>query len=384
MSQFTVPAVELASAVKYAARQLDVKPVNPIHGGLLFEVAGDWLTVSGHGENATARAVATVGDVEGEPGAFLVAGRLIAALAETFPSGDVTIEVGEVAVAVSSGRFRATMPTMPRRDYPKLPEEAPLVGYINGGLLADAVSRVGSTASTDREGRQSLLGIHLSFGEHVGDPLVLIATDTYRASRQAVKWADEWEGPASGRTALVLASVLTDAIGAFGGAEDVAVGWGPGGFSLSTATRALMTRVHDEKDFPAVQLSPIFDMETSATAVLDTKTLAQPLKRSGLLRKDDNPKQIPQVTLRFSEDLVTVVTEGMNAADDEVDITYDGPETSMTVRTAPLLGGLSLAPGEAAEMHFNPGTTKPVIFTSPADPSWRYMLVPLRPTGGTR
>jgi DNA polymerase-3 subunit beta len=386
---FTVPAGALASAVKYTARWLATKPVIPAQGGLLFEVDGDRLNIFGFNENATARATVEIDATDEPKGGFVVAGRLIDALVGTLPDKPITFEQVDGAdgqegptIAVTSGRGRWTMPTMPEKDYPALPGIATLAGYVDGQTLADAVRTVAVAASRDLTAKVVMAGIHISFDEDTDSPtLTLSATDGYRAARAAIPWQGDPDNAPVGEAVVTFASTLVDAVDAFISLEPAAIGYESSGkgtavLSLSTPARSLVVRTLNASEHPAPTMGAMYAYTGTASATLRPADLLQPMKRAALL---GDPK-VDLVRLRFAPGLVEVHAgaEGRGDGDEEVDVDYDGPEHTATVKATMLHTALASAPGERVSMGFTPGEYKPVVFTSENDPTWRHLLMPLR------
>lgn len=379
---FAVPGGELTAAVRYAAQALDAKPTIPAHGGLLFEIDYDHLYVTGHGENATAKAVVPINVENPFAGSFLVAGRLITRLLDTFPDTAVTFEHcdGAAAVAMSAGRFRTTLPAMPVKDFPTVPVTAEPVGTVDGAVLADAVKRVVPACKRDTDSGAALCCVHLQLGDSAGGPLVVMGTNRYQAARQTLNWEPAEEAPHG--AVLVLAPVLADAVDAFAGGP-VELGWQDGTFSLSSPARTLVTRTHNVAEFPADQLNTGFATEMTAAVTVRTKDLTLPLKRAVLLEKDRDFKTIPTITVRLSKGVATLSVGVGGDSDEQVDVTYDGPDAAMTFRAELLLAALGSAPSDTPTMHFIPDTYRPVIVSPGPDSSWRHLLMPIRPLGGT-
>lgn len=385
---FRVGGKALADAVKYAARWLVTKPIVPAHGGLLFEVErdqhGDWLHISGFNENATAKATVEI-DASGEPkGSFVVAGRLVDHLAATFGDKPVAIEQSGQLITIKSGSFRGTLPAMSEKDYPALGGQAALAGYVNGDDLVDAIRRVGGAASRDLTMQIALCGLFVSFDEdgteHDGHTLTLMATDTYRGARQQVTWDPDPEGAPIGEAFLALAPSLIDACDFFASSVDpVALGWEEGVVSLTTPARSLVLRTLKVEDFPAAGLGPIFISEPPAGVTLKVKDLTLPMKRAEVLR---SASKVDAVNLRLSADLLTIQSERNETGegDEEIAVQYDGPEQSMSFKASVLIAALGAAPSDEVTLSFHPGKYKPAVITSAADPTWRHILVPLRPT----
>lgn len=381
---FTAPGAALASAVHYTSRWLAAKPTIPAHGGLLFDVADGALSVSGFNESATARASLPVdGDAAGQ---FVVAGRLIDQLVATFPDKPVTFEQDGTTITVTAGKFRATLPAMSENDYPTLPGEATFAGTVDASDLAAAAHRVGIAASRDLTTRIALAGIHVSFDEGIEisdtapvvSTITLTATDSYRAARQSITFESYGIDAPMGEHALVMAATLMDAAEAFGaGVDRVRIGYDKGVFSLTTPARSLVTRTLGE-EFPAAGLKPVFDQATTAAATVSAKDLALPLKRADLL----NANVADTVRMDFRTGAIIVNAQGeLNGGDEEISVEYDGPNCSVMVRSSLLQAALASAPNGTVVFAFVPDSFKPVVLTSPADPAWRHILVPMRGTG---
>lgn len=373
---FTVPPGALAPAVKYVARWLAARPAAPIQACIRFAVEDRTLTLTGFNENTTAHAALTV---EGEAsGAFVVSGRLIAALVDTFADKAVTFEEDGAVVAVSAGRWHGTLPTMPVEDYPPLPAEAPFVGAIDGNALADAVRRVGVAAGRD-EKIPTYLGMQLVLGD---EALSIVATDSLRAAKVDVPWSPApTVDPFSGKRILVLAATLLDAADGFVGLEPVRIGVEAGGsLSLSTSTRTLITPQIIDDRYP--DLMPLLRPQPGAVIVaVKARDMIEPLKRAVIVQgKTDTP---PTVRLDFTAGTVSLSASRDEAGggDEDIDIEYDGPEMAAILRSALLNAGLSSAPGEVVHLSIVPGsptTTRAVLVTTPADASWTYVTMPVR------
>jgi DNA polymerase-3 subunit beta len=393
---FSVRGGEFADAVHYTARWLVTKPIIPTHGGLLFEVDGDRLNIFGFNEDVTARATVEIDATEEPEGSFVVAGRLIDQLVATFPDRPIVFEQVGTTIVVSAGRFRATLPTMSEKDYPALPGAATLAGHVDGSAMADALHRVGTAASRDLTKQQELCGIRVDFdpdpigGDETDEPIIytltMQATDSIRAARQSIAWEpadgdeDDTTGPL-GHAFLALGATLVDAAEAFANHPEVALGWEDGTVSLTTPTRSLVVRTLDVNKFP--HLDAIFEAKTEVSARIRIKDLTMPLKRADLLKN----RETNAVRLDFTAGMVTIAAglDSDTGGDEEADVEYNGPETSIWFRSDVLHSALASAPGEFVDLAFTTGmVVKPAIVTSPTDETWRLIMVPLRPSKPTK
>lgn len=373
---FTAPAGALVPAVKFASKWLDTKPANPVMGGLVFDVSDGVLTIASQGELATARATVDVqGDADGR---FIVSGRLVDALVATLADKPVTFEQTDSLIAMSAGRWAATLPAMSERDYPNLADLSPTVGRIEGVTLIDAVRRVGAMASRDTSNRISLTGIYFWF-ESSENELTLSGTDSLRASRETVEWSPIDDGAPVAESFVLPASVLIDAGDAFAGVDPVEIGWVAGSVSLTTPTRSLVTRTLGKpEDFP--DLGGLFSQldKRTHTVTVSVRDVLIPLKRADQLA--DGEHRHVAVDLRADTLVLRSATEGKGDGGEEIDVKYDGPDCTIMTRSAILHGVLATAPGDTIELHVTPGTYSSVFATSPTVPAWTHLFMPIRHT----
>ncbi len=382
---FTVPAGALGRAVKYCARWLNPKPVIPAHAGLLFEVDGDRVSIFGFNEHVTAKAVLAIDATDEPTGSFVVSGRLLDSLVSTFPDKPVRFEQHGSLIQVTAGSWRGTLPAMAGKDYPALPGAAELAGWADGVSLADIVHRTGVAASRDASNRVEMTGIHLTMD---ADSMTALATDSYRAVRQAIDFrGDDGEGAEGiGQMALVPAHVLVEAADAFAGPDAVAVGNDGGLFSLSTPERSLVVAKLDPQKFPASGLNPIIDSATDAAATFNAKSLLLPLKRASMMRTKDTVA----MRLALTEGLLTISSESVaGSGDEEIEVAYDGPDVVALIKPAPFADAISSAPGDRITMSLNVASfsapkPKPIVFTADGDSTWKHIVMPLTNAGGSK
>lgn len=376
ITTFTIGAGALASAVRYCARWIDPRPAIPAHGGLMFDLDGeDGLTLVGFNEHATARAFLDVPHTTARR--FLVAGRLLAALAPTLPEKPVQFSVDGVTAEITAGRGRYTVPLMDVAEFPTLGFEAETIGTASGGDLAEALHRVASAAKVFDGTAVAHSGAHLDL---TADRIVISTTDTYRAAKTSCAFEATLDDVEFPLRSLPPAGVLADAVETFAEAGPVSIGLDDTSFSLTTDTRSLVTRVFDVKAFPVEGIARLLAYESPATAVVNPKELAQPIKRAGVLA--DKAAAGDAVDLRFAGGAITVSVSGTNNGADEVDAEYDGEGATIRVSSASLQAALSAAPGGPVRIGITPGTRRAMFFSSDTDPDWRYLVQPLTKIGG--
>jgi DNA polymerase-3 subunit beta len=383
---FTAPAGALIPAVKYVARWLDTKPSIPILGGIVFEAAAGVLTIAGQSELATARAVLDVqGDADGR---FIVAGRLVDAIAATLTDKPILFEQVGSVVRMKAGRYAVDLPAMSENDYPDLARLAPIAGRVEGATFVAAAQRCGIAASRNHESQIVLTGINVRFDSDPdigadGDPLAytltLEATDKLRVNRQRIEWEPDSENAPIGESFVIPASVMADAAEAFSSIEPVEIGWQEGAVSLSTSTRSLVTQTLGGPNgyLDLAVLYRELDKRPN-TVTLRVKDLMAPLKRADHLADSE----YKHVHLDLSPGLLTLrsATDGKGGGGEEIDVEYDGPNHTIATRSGILHGLLSSVPGDTVVLHLTPGAYLSVFATSPAEPDWMHLFMPIRHT----
>ncbi|RPI25145.1 MAG: DNA polymerase III subunit beta, partial [Actinobacteria bacterium] len=166
---------DLADVLARAGRAVGARSPLPILQGLLCEVRGGRLQVTGTDNEVTVR---TYLDVEMlEEGRTVVPAKLAAEAVRKLPVGAVAMGAkdGEVEIVGNGPRFR--LREMAVDDFPTITDD--LTGdtvEVAGEQLLQALAQVGVAASTD-EARPTLTGV-LFEAEDGG--LRLVATDSYR------------------------------------------------------------------------------------------------------------------------------------------------------------------------------------------------------------
>src|SRR3712207_7904446 len=163
--KFRVAREVLADAVAWTARSLPPRPSVPVLAGILLEVDGSTLSVSGFDYEVSARAEVDVQATE--TGRALVPGRLLAEITRALPPHPVEITAEGPRLALTCGNARFSLPTLPVEDYPALPSMPSSAGGVDSDVLAEALAQGAGAAR--RGGPLPLLP--RGRGEHVDPPI---------------------------------------------------------------------------------------------------------------------------------------------------------------------------------------------------------------------
>lgn len=371
--KFRVERDDFADAVAWTARTLPARPAVPVLAGLLIDVTGHELRLSGFDYEVSAEALLDCQASDG--GKVLVSGRLLAEITRSLPAAPVEIETDRSSVVLTCGTARFTLPTLPVEDYPTLPAMPELAGKIASDAFAAAVAQVFVAAGKD-DTLPVLTGIRV---EVDGEQLTLAATDRYRLAIRDLKWRPE---SATGTTtALIPARTLAEAaktLAGTGAEVSVALGTGAQGEGMagfSGGTRRTTTRLL-EGEFPKYR--SLLPNEFGSSARVTTSQLVEAVKRVSLVAARNTPIRL---TFAGDELVLEAGTGGEAQASEAIETAYDGEAMTIAFNPAYLLDGLGALDSDQAHLSFN-GAVKPAVITGKeSEADYRYMLMPVRLSG---
>ncbi len=403
--KFTVERDALADAVAWVARALPTRPVVPVLTGLMLSADADdqpsqpgagFLTLSCFDYEVSAR-VKVRAEV-GQPGTFLVPGRLLVEIVRSLPQHPVEFGDDPDGVSVTCGDAAFMLTPLPLADYPELPELPELAGTADGGALAAAIGQVTPAASRD-DTLPMLTAVNVELD---GKTMTLAATDRYRLAVRDLDWSPAPGAGDQGKIALLVpARTLSDAARMMSHGTEVRVvlrhgGDGPGAaprdgggvaaeamIGFETGERRLTTRLLAGE---FVRYRSRFPEEFGCTADLPADAFAEAVHRVALVAERGTPVQ-----LTFGPGRVTIAgaTQGQAKAKESVPADFSGDEPSIAFSPQYLLDGVVAAtvaqPGEAApeaarvRLRFT-SATKPAVITpvSAVGGEFRYLVVPQR------
>jgi DNA polymerase III subunit beta len=385
--KFRVAREVLADAVAWTARSLPPRPSVPVLAGILLEVDGNQLSVSGFDYEVSARAEVDVHATES--GRVLVPGRLLAEITRALPPHpvEITAEGPRLAIACSNARF--SLPTLPVEDYPSLPSMPSSAGVVDSDVFAEAVGQVAVAAGRD-DTLPMLTGVRLEIED---DRITLAATDRYRLAVREFTWRPETPGISA--AVLVPARTLADAAKTLTSGPEIVLslssgGSGEGILGLSGKDRQTTTRLLDAE---FVKYRAIMPTESAADAVLPVGLFTDAAKRVALVAERGTPLRCEftpgQVTLRAGG------TDDEGQAEERCDVDFDGDPLTIGFNPTFLLDGLAAVHTERARMDFT-SPLKPAVLSGVDEPatdddgaapppqragSYRYLIMPVRLPG---
>src|SRR3954453_8493184 len=326
--KFRVAREVLAEPGAWRARSLPPRPSVPVLAGILLEVDGNQLSVSGFDYEVSARAEVDVQATES--GRVLVPGRLLAEitralpprlLAETPrspppPGAEIPAEGPRPSIACGNARF--SLPTLPVEDYPSLPAMPSSAGVVDSDVFAEAVAQEAIAAGRD-DTLPMLTGVRLEIED---DLITLAATDRYRLAVR--EFAGRPETPGVSAAVLVPARTLADAAKTLTSGPEIVLSLssgtsGEGILGLSGKDRQTTTRLLDAE---FVKYRAIMPNESNSHATLPVGLFTDAAKRVALVAERGTPLRCEftpgQVTLRAGG------TDDEGQAEERCDVEFDG------------------------------------------------------------
>jgi DNA polymerase-3 subunit beta len=343
----------------------------PALNGVRVEVVGNRLTVVGTDLDLTVRVETEA--IGLDDGAFVVPARLAADIVRSLEAGAVTFEGGDDEVEISAARSRFVVRTYPVEDFPVLPEPPADQVSIPAPSLAEALRQVVRAASND-DARPLLTGVLVAVENGATR---LVATDSYRLALRDLAGT----GPLAPEAdqILVPARALTELqrlLPGPGGKEDAAL---TVGFSVteldatfSVAGVRLTTRLLDGRFPDYRQLIPLGypnQLRVGRDALLDA------LRRVRLLVRDNTTPV--RLLMRTGSVELTVVSQEVGHASEDVDATYEGEELTVAFNPTYLIDGVDAVLGDEVVLE-TVDATKPATVRSPDHDDYRYLLMPVR------
>ena len=372
--RFRIERDVFADAVAWTARSLPARPTAVVLGGMLHEVDGNTLTVSGFDYEVSAQAEAEVH--AGTAGRALVSGRLLTEITKMLPPHPVDVSVEGPRVTIACGSARFTLPTMPVEDYPSLPAMPRTAGVVDAAQFAAAVQQVAIAAGRD-DTLPMLTGVRL---EIEGEQLRLAATDRYRLAVRELLWKPEQSDMSV--QVLVPARTIAESAKTLAGGSHVTLalssgGAGEGMIGFAGPGRRTTTRLLDA-EFPRYR--SLFPSEWTATADMSVAPLVEAVKRVALVAERGMP-----VRLDLAEGGLTLTAGGDDEgrAEEHLEVAYTGEPLTIGFNPGYLLDGLGAVHASTARLSLTTAS-KPAVLTGldgDGVADYRYLLMPVRLPG---
>lgn len=349
---------DLADVLARAARAVGTRSPQQILQGLLCEIRGNRLEVTGTDGEVTIR---TTLDVEVlEAGRTVVPAKLASEAVRKLPAGAVTLSAADGEVEITGNGPQFKLREFVVNDFPEISDtiESPIV-EIDGEKFVTALAQVGVAASAD-DARPTLTGILFESGD---EGLRLVATDSYRLALR------ELPGVSTGSTALVPYRALRE-VGRTIGEAKIGVQLDSREAALSSERGRMTARVI-EATFPNYrQLLP--DSYPNRLSI-NKALLLEAVGRAALVAEDHIPVRL---SLHEGGVELSVTRQEVGEEAEHIEADYSGDDMTIAFNTRYLTDGVSAVAGDEVILEtIDP--LKPGMISGGGD-GFQYLIMPVR------
>ena len=351
---------DLADVLARANRAVGTRTALPVLQGLLCEVSGNQLRVTGTDLDMTVRTQAEVEVME--EGRAVIPGRLLSEAVRKMPAGQVTVGATDTDIEIQGNGPRFTLRPLSVEDFPTQDEVVPDGVEVDGEAFAEAVGQVVVAASGDGA-RPILTGVLFETSD---EGLRMVATDSYRlAKRDLAGVGLEANGLVPARGLRELARTI--------GAPKVTAQIREREALFSSERGVLRLRLIDG-NFPKYQsLLP----ETYPNQVLLNKDeLLDALGRVTLVAEDHIPVRLKLMSGGVE---VTVSRQDVGGEAEHLNGEYSGSDEEVSIAFNPryLQDGVVAMIGDTVRIRVI-DSFKPGVLDAGDDGEFLYLLMPVR------
>lgn len=304
-------------------------------------------------------------------GGVCVPAKLFSELVSSLPQDTVALEEKEGALLVACGGVHAAVAAMPGTEFPPMAEPT---GKKETAIDKDGFIRVLSlvlfAAATD-EGRPLLAGVKVVAGE---GGATFAATDGYRLSvyRSGVKLPKDTDIVVPARALGEVARVCQEEKEM---KEALLSDAGDGQLVVRAGDTDVVTRRIDG-EYPSFE--KIIPTKHATRASVDVAALTRAVRSASIFARDS----ANIVRLHIAENSLTISANTPQVGENTVDVDAktEGEGGDIAFNSRFLLELLANFPGEELVFEMT-GALNPGVFTSPKDPAFTHLIMPVRTQG---
>lgn len=353
----------LNRALGAVARVANTRSTLPILANVLIKTSNNRLSISA--TNLDIAITHFIGAKVSQEGSITVPARLMQDFVGSLPEGVIELDLQETKLHVNTKQYKSVVNGIIADDFPAMPAISDGKNWsIKSEVFKKALQQVVFAASSD-ETRPVLTGILL---QTIDGKLNMAATDSYRLAEKNLG-ANKQD-----INLLVPASAMQELLRVAGdGDEEIKISHNDQQAMFSVGDIELVTRLVDGK-YPDYRKLIPKTFKTEAT--LKKADLVNVTKVSSLFAREsagsvtiELDKTAKQLSIR------SVASQlGENTATAPAKITEEG---SITLNSRYLLDALSVVSGDEVVFGFN-GKLEPTLLSSPSDPDYRHIIMPLK------
>ena len=361
--------VDLVRELQFFQQIVERKNTIPILANVLLEGTGNEVTLL-----ATDLEVALRSRCEAavsKPGSVTLPAKKLYEVVRALPEGDVNIESdkGGNSVKVSGGQFSSKMPTLPREDFPSLPEAGGgIKATIDGKSLAQMVSKT-QFAITGEDTRFYLNGAQFVLRT---DDMTFVATDGHRLALVTVKHegakGDDIKAILPRKTLAELGRLLAE------GNNNVNYERGENHLFFEIGPRLLISRMIDGQ-FPAYER--VVPKGNDKHVEFERDRLTQAVRRVSILSNERS--RAVKMMLDKGKVEVTSSSPEFGEAREPIQVDYSGPAMTICFNAQYVLDFLGVVESEVVALELKDEVSQAVMKPVGAEGyDYTYVIMPMR------
>jgi DNA polymerase-3 subunit beta len=360
---------DLVRELQFFQQIVERKNTIPILANVLIEGSGNAMTLLATDLEVALRS--TCEAAVNKPGSVTLPAKKLYEVVRALPDGDVNIETdkGGNTVKVSGGQFSSKMPTLPREDFPSLPEAGGGVkATIDGKSLLQMVTKT-QFAITGEDTR-----FYLNGAQFVLKPqdMTFVATDGHRLALVNVKHdgakGDEIKAILPRKTLAELGRLLAD------GTNNVVYERGENHLFFEIGPRLLISRMIDGQ-FPAYER--VVPKGNDKHVEFERDRLTQAVRRVSILSNERS--RAVKFVLDKGKVEVTSSSPEFGEAREPIPVDYDGPSLTICFNAQYVLDFLGVVESEVVALELKDEVSQAVMKPVGADGyDYTYVIMPMR------
>lgn len=356
----------LLKAVTAAAAVVERRATIPVLSNVLIKAEGESVRIVAS-DLEIQIGMSVSAQVEAAGSITVSAAVLTGIVRELDDGAQVTLEVGDKGLQLTSGRGRYRLPVIPADEFPLMQAPKGEVAFRMGaGDLAAALKSI-AYAMSDEETRFYLMGVHIDI---LDGRMALAATN---GQCLGVAYRSVPEGAAALERGIILhRKLIGELMKLLDGAEgDIAIATDHERVSLELGKVEILSKLIDGQ-FP--NWRALTTAETPHELKVRSAQLGGAVRRAVAI----SDAKVRSVRLDLSRDLVKVsVRATLNGeAAEEVEAVFDAPELSFGWQSRYVLNTLDAIGGEEIDLALSDARS-PILFSCPTRPDGLWLIAPM-------
>jgi DNA polymerase-3 subunit beta len=338
----------------------------PILGNVLLEARGDEVRMLATDLEVALRSRCQASVAKG--GALTLPAKKLYEIVRALPETDVRIEEDKNGVKVAAERFDSRMQTLPREDFPSLPDMGPTRAVLPRAALKEMVVKT-QFAITGEDTRYFLNGAKFILTPQT---LTLVATDGHRLALVEVKHKVEVPNETAvilpKKTLMELGKLLAD------GEGDIQFEAGENHLFFDVGGRVLISRVIDGQ-FPAYER--VIPKGNDKQIEFERERLTSAVKRVALLSNERSRAVKFEIGKNKVE--VTSSSSEFGEAHEQIVVDYSGSPVTISFNAQYVLDFLGVVETDIVSLSLKDDVSQAVMKPVGADGyDYTYVIMPMR------